>query len=148
MSELDLAYAAGIVDGEGSICIVNRNHNTNSSLGLVCQVSVTSHDLIEWLYQRFSGSVTEMKYRKRTFPSHKPMYQWMLRQGPARDFIRNILPYLVIKIHQAELALQFPINATGSPISFEQRQEKIVIKEIMEELNDSAAYRRKRANKH
>ena len=88
----ELAYAAGIIDGEGSISLTrNRKSRWPSP-----QVSVASTDieLLDWLKVRFSGSIVQKKPRQ---PQHSLSYDWKLTDRSALRFLELIHPYLVIK---------------------------------------------------
>lgn len=103
ISESDLAYAAGIVDGEGCIAIRRGKHGPH-----FCQVAVANTSLIlcEWLKQRWGGNV----HRKKRNAQHnwKPVYQWRVNNRLAISFLKQVRPYLLIKQAQADLALRLP----------------------------------------
>ena len=112
MKQTDLAYVAGIVDGEGYIGISADHRKRNPSRPCWrLRVSVTNTN--EWLmqYLMFSfGGVISLK------SSHniKPCYNWTLNRGKAADFLKLILPYLKLKRPQAELAIQFQASISKS----------------------------------
>ena len=101
MSKIDLAYTAGIIDGEGCIRIGQRRlHSNYIGVG----VGSTSEWLINWLQFKYGGSVYS---KKPWLANQKPQWGWDLRTRQAGDFLRMILPYLKLKRPQAELALAF-----------------------------------------
>ena len=110
MKQTDLAYLAGIIDGEGCISIFARNRPGHKYPDMCLRVAVNSTD--EWLcqYIRFSfgGFMSQPKYRANC----KPIWEWRLERGKARDFLELILPYLHLKRPQAELAIKFQ-NSKG-----------------------------------
>lgn len=101
MNKTDLAYVAGIIDGEGCIRIGQRKKNSNY-VGV--GVGHTNEWLIRWLHFSFGGSVCS---KKAWLPNQKPQWSWELRTRQACEFLKLILPYLKIKRPQAELALKF-----------------------------------------
>ena len=103
MKRTDLAYIAGIVDGEGSISISRYGGKRNSSY---CRLTVTntSEWLIRWLQFSLGGSVSVYKRKEE---SHKIAYNWYLNEHLTLDALKLILPYLRIKRPQAEIAIQF-----------------------------------------
>ena len=107
MKKTDLAYVAGIIDGEGTITVV-KNGQTSSLRVSVCN---TNEWLINWLRFSFGGSV----YKFRKIEKNKQAWQWMLTCRKARDFIVLVMPYLQIKRPQAELAIQFQNRKNKSP---------------------------------
>ena len=101
MKKTDLAYIAGIIDGEGSICIADTARS-----GYVLVVSVGSTD--EWLCQMlkmaFGGCVT-LRNKKELHRS--AFWGWSMGSNKARAMLETVLPYLHLKRSQAELAIEF-----------------------------------------
>ncbi|MCH7772288.1 MAG: LAGLIDADG family homing endonuclease [Bacteroidetes bacterium] len=103
------AYAAGMVDGDGSICINKKKVSNGPRAGEVQNyymlVVVTQKDgkVIDWLIGNFGGSTYLHWKGTNTGWSH----EWVVNHNNAKDFLKNILPFLVIKKRQAEIAIQF-----------------------------------------
>lgn len=107
MKKTDLAYIAGIVDGEGYIRIAKYKEEKNKSgykYQLRIGVNNTNEWLIHWLYFNFGGSIYLQEHRAN---NRKPLWFWYLASRKAQKFIELILPYLQLKRPQAELALEF-----------------------------------------
>jgi hypothetical protein len=109
LSDVEAAYTAGILDGEGSISLTrNRKDRWPSP-----QVSVASNDreLMVWLSEHFGGSITTKKPRRST---HSISYDWKLTDRQALQFLALVRPYLVIgrKIKRADLLLNAYLNST------------------------------------
>lgn len=108
ISERDLGYIAGIVDGEGCITIVKQAPNKlrkekNSRYGIVCQVANTDKRLIDWLHDCFGGSIriTEKREKWRT------AWTWAIRSTQAFKFLKLIRDYSLIKQNQIDLVIEF-----------------------------------------
>ena len=101
MKKTDLAYVAGIVDGEGYISIV-RNKCKPQTL-LQVGVGNTNQWLIEWLHFSFGGCLSSHEEGGNC----KTTWKWVISSKKASEFLKLILPYLKMKRSQAELALQF-----------------------------------------
>ena len=99
MKKTDLAYVAGIVDGEG--CIYLEHNSKGKSFQLSVSVGSTDAWICEWLKFAFGGCTYEMKTK------NMPMRKWEIRTKQAGQFLESILPYLRLKKPQAELAIQF-----------------------------------------
>jgi hypothetical protein len=99
MKKTDLAYIAGIIDGEGCIYI----ERGKKGRGFQLSVSVGSSDkcLCELLKFSFGGCVYQMKSKT------LPMWKWEIRTRQAGQFLESILPYLRLKQPQAEIAIKF-----------------------------------------
>ena len=108
-----LAYAAGIVDGEGCISIYRKpfrngpfKGSDSSNYHLTVVVTQKDGKLVDWLYGNFGGSVSLLKKWER--PDEKCwMHNWTLNYQKASEFLKDIMPFLVIKKKQAEIAIKF-----------------------------------------
>jgi hypothetical protein len=108
-----LAYMAGIIDGEGSICIFetygkNKRYGTYSRTKAIVTVANTSEDLMRWINTNFGGAMWRVKRRRGEDGSGrwKVCYHWELGHTKASDLLLMLLPYLVVKKKQAELFLE------------------------------------------
>lgn len=105
-----LAYMAGIVDGEGCICMTKGRVNANSNK--VCYkvrltVCSTSIVLLDWLVNNFGGNYVLKPIKKGMELKHSKAYNWNIHCEKAGNLLSMILPYLVIKKKQAELVLAY-----------------------------------------
>jgi len=107
MERTDLAYMAGIVDGEGFIGIDSccKRKNKPSAYQLRVGVVNTNRELLEWIKENFEGSVSSRG--KPTSIKHKQSYQWRVEAKKAGKLLRLIRPYLIIKREQANIGLEF-----------------------------------------
>lgn len=132
-----LAYAAGIMDGEGCI-MISRSNSPNTRTGkrhmLLVEVSNTEPRMLWWMKEQFGGFVN-LKNSNRIRPTWKPCWAWNLRGGKAAQFLSSIAPYLQIKMPQAKLALEFykdrgkgkPLGREGSVL---QQAQYILMREL------------------
>lgn len=105
MTETDKAYAAGIIDGEGCILIQKRSIERKSpTYSLRVALGVTDECLCIWMLRKFGG--TRIKNYNRG-PNYRRVYRWDLSGPRASEFLEKILPYLVIKVQQAQLGIEF-----------------------------------------
>lgn len=111
----ELAYTAGIIDGEGCISIDQVSTNQQRKVRHF-QVSVvvnnTSEWLTLWLWATYGGNTIKPRQRN---PKHKLLYGWRLNSQEAIEFLESILPYLYIKKLQAKLAIKFQENKKPHP---------------------------------
>ena len=93
---MNLAYVAGLMDGEGSIGF------TRSRSAMVPRVSITNTDieLLEDLKNAFGGHIQKLTRGKENW---KTAYAWVLNNSKAVDFIEKIEPWLRVKKEQAWL---------------------------------------------
>ena len=117
MKKTDLAYFAGIVDGEGCIVIMRskRQHSTARSPSFCALLTVTSTD--EWLPHqlRFAFGGTVYLLAPRT--NHRKTWRWDIASKQAMSCLQALLPYLRLKHEQARIAitLETSIHPKRSP---------------------------------
>lgn len=101
MNKIELAYIAGILDGEGFITI---DHSRKENKYRVCVgVGNTAKILLDWLQACFGGGIV----KSRKPEGYRDFYQWRLFHGVACEFLLQVIPYLKLKRGQAELAIRF-----------------------------------------
>lgn len=108
------SYLAGMVDGEGCIAIWRTNarahdfvtsRKTYNSFNLRIQIYNTSLELMKWLVANFGGTYHIRTHEKN---EHKNSYNWRPKgENNTKKMLLGILPYLVIKREQAQLALKY-----------------------------------------
>lgn len=108
MTEAELAYLAGIIDGEGNIAIHTRAAGSQGSVAQeyknVMKVANTDLRLLEWIKEKTgAGSI----YADRRRGNRRQCYQWFCPSVQAAKILRLVYPYLVIKKEQAELVFAF-----------------------------------------
>jgi hypothetical protein len=136
-----LAYLAGIVDGEGCFYFgkVKQGRYGNGTQWH-CKLAVTSTDkaLTDWLNDLFGGT-KEQQYRytsKKAF--ERPIHRWDA-SGLMLDYIcPKILPFLIIKKRQCETMIE--IRKTYANIGNQRLSDQVVEKRnefliIMHNLN-------------
>lgn len=113
----ELAYTAGIIDGEGCIKIfkvlaekINRNFDRYT---LNVQVDMVNKDIILWLHERYKGSI---HFHKKRNPKHNDSWRWYLCSQQAASFLKLILPYLIVKKNNALNAIEFSEVKAKDPI--------------------------------
>jgi hypothetical protein len=107
MKKVDIAYTAGIIDGEGCIHIRrqrDKRYNNCFKYGLEVQVTSTEEWLCKWLQLTWGGSVY---HGEKPNPKWRSYWCWKIVNRQALAFLENILCYLHIKRPQAEVAIGF-----------------------------------------
>ena len=105
MKKIDLAYTAGIMDGEGSIGIAkHKSKSCRTGYAFELYVQVTSSDewLCQWLKLGYGGSLSGS-----TNNAGNPMWHWIIASHKAGEFLKLVYPFLKLKHPQAELAIKF-----------------------------------------
>lgn len=104
MTREELAYAAGLIDGEGCIGAYNTRTTGEKRAAfyqLTLRVGMKHPGPIIFLYKLFGFGrhISKTKYG--------PVFVWQARNRQAEAVLRLLLPYLIEKKAQAKLALQF-----------------------------------------
>lgn len=110
--DTDYAWAAGFIDGEGSISIKRYFRNRKNGRYIyyqpfVCasQARILEHPkAIHKLHKMFGGSVSGWERKN---PNQNPMIQWSVVSLDALNCVNKILPFLLIKRPSAELIQRF-----------------------------------------
>ena len=112
MEEHELAYAAGIIDGEGYIAI-HKFNNKNCRVGYHYALKVTvgmgSSTVPMWLHLNFGGSLNIYKGSREQY---KDRHIWQITTKQAGGFLELIYPYLKEKSGQAKIAIEFQQDKT------------------------------------
>ncbi|MBO70697.1 MAG: hypothetical protein CL508_00050 [Actinobacteria bacterium] len=87
--ENELAYLAGVFDGEGSMGNWSRGKDKGSGFRL--QIEMADADvLVRFLTYYLKGSITSRHRDEK----HKIMYMWRVNGEDAKVVARELLPYL------------------------------------------------------
>ena len=97
MKKTDLAYAAGVIDGEGSIGLYDYGKEGRR----VCiQLSNTHKEFVEKFRETINcgSQIKRMMFNKGGHKGRKPIYYYSLK-GSNRCYwiLKQIFPYLIIK---------------------------------------------------
>lgn len=137
LTEKQLAYLAGLFDGEGSVGIYEfKKRNQNSNWQFKLEIANTDWRIMQWLENTVGGKV----HKKSTGEKHwKQGYCWHLQGNNAETFCNLIKNYTIIKKDQIEACLYFrQFWGTGN-----KKQTQDVIKAKQEMVNVIKQMKRK-----
>jgi hypothetical protein len=115
VTDIDLSYIAGYLDGEGHIAILKVSVDAPSSKKaglkspqylLRVEIANTTIQSLEWIQRLFGGYVVRANAKKRS-PRSKRCWRWLCCGWTAYRFLGAITPFLRQKQPQAVLALAF-----------------------------------------
>lgn len=134
MKRVDLAYIAGIFDGEGCICLRRAKKK-----GVALDISVvnTNEWLMQWLKFALGGNFYPVQKEGRRNKNWKPCWRWTISSNRALDCLKLLYPYLRLKKPQAELAIKFQEARRGSGYSLTDEEKAVdeAQKIVMGEFN-------------
>jgi len=104
----DLAYIAGIIDGEGCIRILKMKDKKREGIAnytLQLEVASTDEWLCRYLWMHFKGSVYKDRWIRT--PKASPTWRWRVYGQNVANLLEEIMPFLKLKHQQALLAREF-----------------------------------------
>ena len=109
-SVAQIAYLAGLIDGEGTLFIGNYGKKDKirgtGFFQTVIGVTTTDKCLVDWLYTNFTGWKSEYTPKQRAKNCKGPVYSWKCTSDLLTHLCELMLPYLVIKKDQAKILLE------------------------------------------
>ena len=104
----ELAYLAGIIDGEGTIHMAvarDRSRDSRHTWRVMLSIANTDEALMKWIQARFGGKYYLREPRQNS--AHKRVFRWVRARWDSLGILTAVLPYLVVKRRQANIALTF-----------------------------------------
>jgi hypothetical protein len=131
LSEVELSYLAGIVDGEGCISLHGRRDTSKGYCTPALQITNSDRRLIDWLQDRLGGRVYQEPERE----NRKPIWRWCVFGAQARTIILRVEQWLIVKGEQARLVISLGDGGHRNCMSDEERGRRIAAIAQMRELN-------------
>jgi hypothetical protein len=126
LSDTELAYIAGIIDGEG--CIGGYLSNTGFVIQLL--IANTNKELMDWLSDKLAYNLYTTKAEK-----HKRSWRIAVSGSKAIAILSRVRPYMVAKAAAADVALSFPLNPGKNRITEEARLKQAICCAQLQNLN-------------
>jgi len=107
MKKTDLAYFAGLFDGEGSISLCAykpKGRCIRTTYGLYISLAQTNEWIIQQLKFAFGGNIQPYQPK---YPGARMVWAWRTQSNNALVFLESIYPYLRLKKPQADVAIKF-----------------------------------------
>ena len=105
----EIAYIAGLFDGEGCITCKKKPTKRADRKGKVynqwyirCEIAMTDKEVISWLHETLGfGWSAEKRYSKRP-KNYKRQWRWCCGYRDALTFAKLIWPFAQVKLHKIE----------------------------------------------
>lgn len=117
-TEIQSAWFAALVDGEGTIGIWKEKRLGNSSgyrYRTALEVFNTNLDLINAIASLVDGFAA-LKRKEGATSRHKTSYRVVVNRRATRSVLERIAPYLVAKRKQADLVIRFCQTVANAPV--------------------------------
>ena len=107
MTEHDVAYLAGLIDGEGSIYYKHTKQRRNTRPGkpvhnvwvIRLEIAMTAKDTVKWCHDTFKiGSFGERKVK----PGKKRQWRWRVCHRQCLEICIGVWPHIKNKLHKIE----------------------------------------------
>ena len=120
MTENDIAYFAGLFDGEGSVYFKKTKQVKHNRPGkpihnvtvIRMEIAMTDKDTIKWCYDTFKcGHWGERKVKE----GYKRQWRWRVAHRDALNVAIAIWPYVKTKLHKIEQIIDHYEGHDGLP---------------------------------
>lgn len=133
--ETDIAYLAGIIDGEGSITI--GNYSSNKKTGdhhyqTILSITNTDYSLLEWIKNTFGGSVWAYSEKQTPKNSRQKYYRYVATGNLLTHICELVLPYCICKKKQVEIMLEMRATYKAHSAVKGKQGTQPISKEILE----------------
>ena len=104
----DVAYMAGLFDGEGSVEYKKRkqlkkgNKKAYYFWCIRCEMSMTDQGVMEWFYETIGCGTLNKREAKKSWTGKKPQWRWRCQYRDALMFAKLLWPYAQVKLHKLE----------------------------------------------
>lgn len=131
MTETEIAYLAGIIDGEGCFFIglfqTEATHNLLNYHTYI-KISNTDKDLMDWIREKFGSTNNQQERKTRISKKERTIHNCQFTGKTLDELLPKIYPYLIVKKRQCEIMMR--MRDTFIP---HRRLQK---KEISQETHD------------
>ena len=140
-------YLAGLFDGEGSIGIMVRRGSATRGEGskirpvhyLSCILSMTHEAAVRLFQTRFGGDFRGPQHR----PSRQPIFTWRVCGDHAVAMLQTLRPYLIVKIAQCDVGLEFVrTKVRTKPLPDSEIEKREFYRQKIIQLNGNKKLRR------
>ncbi len=125
-------WLACFIDAEGNISVHKRNSRHSAEVKMRVRVSNTCPYVIDFAHKNFGGN--KRKPRDKGIKSARS-YGLSWTGNKAKNILRRIYPFLIIKKEHAKLAIRFPMSIRGKHCSKQQKEERRNLAKQLYKLN-------------
>lgn len=130
MTEIEKAYIAGIIDGEGSIML--QRFHTNQYPAPCVSIASTTIELLTWLKDTIGYGVI-IKKKNYNPEKHKLSYSFVIKQNNAIKLLGDIYPYLIIESKRKRAEMIITQYKALTPRNGRYTEEQLAKKEMFYE---------------
>lgn len=116
----ELAYVAGLFDGEGNVQVFQAFNRPRGSFAVSATITNTSLTTLKWVRSKFGGSI--ILHSTSVVQGKKPCYYLRWFSSNAVKFLKSIYPYCKIKRRDILPVLNFKFGHCGVRL---EKQEQL-----------------------
>ena len=108
MNQNDIAYIAGLFDGEGSVSYYQRKEKRKNKKKaynywvIRCEMSMTDPYVMEWFYKTLNVGTLTKRLPTKSWVGRKTQWRWRCGYRDAYSFAKIIWPHAQVKLHKIE----------------------------------------------
>ena len=127
MNQNDIAYIAGLFDGEGSVSYYQRKEKRKNKKKaynywvIRCEMSMTDPYVMEWFYKTLDVGTLTKRLPTKSWVGRKMQWRWRCGYRDAYSFAKIIWPHTQVKLHKIEQIIDHynPEYNTAKVVSLE-----------------------------
>jgi hypothetical protein len=108
VNQNDIAYIAGLFDGEGSVSYYQRKEKQKNKKKaynywvIRCEMSMTDQYVMEWFYKTLDVGTLTKRLPTKSWVGRKMQWRWRCGYRDAYSFAKIIWPHTQVKLHKIE----------------------------------------------
>jgi|TARA_R100001530_G_scaffold134168_1_gene108535 hypothetical protein len=127
VNQNDIAYIAGLFDGEGSVSYYQRKEKQKNKKKaynywvIRCEMSMTDQYVMEWFYKTLDVGTLTKRLPTKSWVGRKMQWRWRCGYRDAYSFAKIIWPHTQVKLHKIEQIIDHynPEYNTAKVVSLE-----------------------------
>ena len=140
MTENDIAYFAGLFDGEGSVYFKKTKQVKHKRPGkpihnvtvIRMEIAMTDKDTIKWCHDLFKcGHFGERKVKE----GYKRQWRWRVAHRDALEVAIAIWPHVKTKLHKIEQIIDYYEDYDGKPKNVVDLEEYKLIRKFRRQVH-------------
>ena len=108
MNQNDIAYMAGLFDGEGSVSYYQRKEKRKGKKKaynywmIRCELSMTDQYVVEWMHKPLGVGTVCKRLPIKSWVGKKTQWRWRCGYRDALVFAKLLWPHTQVKLHKLE----------------------------------------------
>lgn len=115
--QTELAWLAGLLDGEGALCLSRAKQGKHTIYAPVCRIDMThavTIDRVELILKQLRLNYRRFCYVRKNKKHKKANIITVNKQFDLTRLLEKLLPYLVTKVEHAKVLLEFVRDRIGA----------------------------------